>query len=183
MKRVHGQNIIRKRREEGPEPKRRRLSYLMDHLLIFPLSQSFRVESKKVPNDCFVCTLEYLSILDKGTAKMLRAFVTEKGVMPDQMLEILQYTLKGEYRSIKYELIPFESLQQLFELLPPSSATIIGFQRVANSVGHVVMLAKDVHNHVGIIDAQINQTCVGRGCEAYVQPFRHRPFLIFTYTS
>lgn len=179
MKRVHGQNIIRKRKEEQRAPKRRRVSYLQDHLVTFPLSQNFRVDSKKTPNDCFVCTLEYLSILDKNTARMLRTFITEKGVSPDQMLEVLRYTLRPGDK-IQYELIPFESIYQLFDLLPPSSATIIGFQRMSTSVGHVVLLAKDVDSKIGIIDAQVNETCVGKACDAYIAPYRNRPFLIFT---
>lgn len=182
MKRVHGENIIRKRKEEQSEPKRRRVSYLENHLLTFDLSHQFRVDSKKTPNDCFICTLEYLSILDKDTAKMLRAFVTEKGIHPDQMLNVLNYTLKDTYGKIQYELIPFDSIYQLFDLLAPSTATIIGLQRTSMGIGHVVLLAKDIHSHVGIIDAQINQTCVGKKCDEYVAPYLNRPLLIFTHS-
>lgn len=190
-KRIHEPpSILRKRGTKQRqlqgrvEVKRRRLTYLSDHLLIFQINQSFRVESKKTPNDCFVCTLEYLDILDNDMANMLRTFVTGKGVYIDQMLSVLKYTLRNKYRQIQNEYIPFDSIYLLFDLLVPSSATIIGFTRpgAMNNIGHIVLLAKDVNSRIGIIDPQMEFTCVQEQCEDYVKPFQNSPILIFTHS-
>jgi len=181
-KRPLQQSIVRKKTQQ---PKRRRLSYLQNHLLTFKLQSDFRVESKRTPNDCFLCTLEYVKILPKETAEMLRSFVYQKGVETEQMLSILKFSLKDKkkYTNIRMEMIePFDTIYQIIDLLSPSSATILGLQR-KNQIGHVVLLAKDIHNNVGIIDTQINQTCVGIQCNAYLKKFVDEPFLIFTHDS
>lgn len=179
-KRVHQQQMIRKRRSLEAEPKKRRISYLSNHLLIFDINDKFRVTSKKTPHDCFICTLQYLSILDNLAADMLRAFVTGRGATAEQMLTVLRLILKDKYKTIETERLPFDSIYQLFDLLEPSTATIIGLM-AANGQGHIALLAKDVNSRVGIVDPQTDQICVQEDCEAYVRPYRGQPILIFTH--
>ncbi len=180
-KRVHEQEIIRKKKQMMETiPKKRRTSYLSNHLLVFTINNTFRVQSRRMPMDCFICTLEYLRILDKDHADMFRALVTGRGATVDQMLAILRVILKEQYNKIESESLPFDSIYQLFELLTPSTATIVGF--VSNSgVGHIVLLAKDMNGRVGIIDPQEEKMCVQEYCEEFVRPYRNNPLFIFTH--
>lgn len=181
MKRPHSHSIIRKQKQQQPTPKRRRLSYLAEHLLVFPLDQSFSVKSKKKEYDCFICTIEYLKIIDPQTAETLRSFMTEqnRGVSVNQMLNILKLKLKKE--KIREDFVPFDSIYNIIELLKPSTATIIGLQETARDSGHVVLLAKDSYNRVGIIDPQASYMCMHNECDNYLLPFNKKPIIIFTY--
>jgi len=180
MKRPHSHNSIRKKKQQQPTPKRRKLSYLANHLLIFEIDQSFSVKSKKKEYDCFICTLEYLKIIDPQTAETLRAFIEEenRGVTVHQMLNILKLKLKKA--DIKEELVTFESIQYIFDLLKPSTATIIGLLESSGDTGHIVLLAKDSYGRVGIIDPQASYMCMHQECEKYIQPYRQQPIIIFT---
>lgn len=179
-KRTHEQQIIRKKKSFEKEPKKRRTSYLNNHLLVFPINNKFRVTSKKVPQDCFICTLQYLSILDELYADMLRTFIIGRGASIEQMLAVLRVVLKDDYKKIETETLPFDSIYQLFDLLTPSSATIVGFM-FPNSSGHIVLLAKDENSKIGIIDPQSDVMCVQEECDEYIKPYRNQPFLIFTH--
>lgn len=178
-KRPLQQDTLRKKKHIET-PKKRRTSYLQNHLLVFEINDKYRVDSKRTPFDCFVCTLQYLNILDKDYADMLRAFVVERGATIDQMLHILKVALKDKYTKIVPDMLPFDSIYQLFDLLTPSSATIVGLM-ADNGAGHIVLLAKDIHGEVGIIDPQTEQTCVKAACEKYVRPYKTNPLYIFTH--
>jgi hypothetical protein len=180
-KRVHQQQTIRKKKQDV-EPKRRRISYLSNHLLTFNIIDGYRVTSKKTPLDCFICTLQYLSIIDELMADMLRTFVTGKGIHIDQMIAVLRLALKNEYQRITTETLQFNSIYQLFDLLEPSTATIIGM-KTSSGLGHIVLLAKDINSNIGIIDPQIEKTCVRDECEEFIQPYRNHPILIFTHET
>lgn len=178
-KRIHQQQTIRKKKTLETEPKRRRVSYLSNHLLTFDINDQFRVASKKTPHDCFICTLQYLNILDELSANMLRTFVTGRGVTAEQMLSLLRLILKDKYKKIDTEYLTFDSIYQLFDLLEPSTATIIALSRPDG--GHIALLAKDINSRIGIIDPQADKTCVQEQCEDYIRPYRNKPILIFTH--
>jgi hypothetical protein len=179
-KRVHQQQLIRKRKSVETEPKKRRTSYLKDHLLIFPINDKFRVSSQKTPQDCFVCTLQYLSILDNLSADMLRTFVTGRGATVEQMIAVLRVVLRDTYDRIDTERVTFDTLYQLFDLLSPSTATIIGLSK-PSGLGHIVLLAKDANSRIGIVDPQSETICIQQQCDDYVRPYITEPILIFTH--
>jgi len=179
-KRVHQQQMIRKTKSlELPEPKKRRISYLSNHLLIFQVNNKFRIQ-QKTPYDCFICALQYLEILDATNADMLRTLVTDRGVSIEQMLVILRVVLKDQYTKVEAERLPFESISQLFDLLTPSTATIVGFMSKGGD-GHIVLLAKDNASRVGIIDPQANIMCTREDCDVYVKRYQNNPIYIFTH--
>lgn len=182
MKRPHSHNSIRKKKQQQkqPTPKKRRLSYFADHLLIFEIDQSFSVKSKKKEYDCFICSLEYLKIIDPQTAETLRAFIEEehRGVTVNQMLNILKLKLKKD--DINDELVPYESIQYIFDLLKPSTATIIGLLESTGDTGHIVLLAKDSYGRVGIVDPQASYMCMHQECDKYMKPYTQQPIIIFT---
>lgn len=152
--------------------------YLKD-LLIFPINDHFRVTSKKIVNDCFICTLEYLQILDPALAHLIRTLMGTEGLSYEKMLTILEYKLSSQYRSIHSVDVHFDKNFDLFEQLQPSEAMIVMLYNKTGNLHHITIFAKDNLGRACIVDPQIETICVADQCSDYLDHFRNDVLMTF----
>lgn len=175
--------IIRKTRTET-EPKRRRTSYLQNHLITFKIDREmlYRTYSKSM-TDCVICSFQFLKIVNSTEADYLRAQVERNGVTIDNILKIMNAKFKNKYFDIRMENVSFESVYQIADILPRSSATIVMFNvPKTGERGHMAILAKDAHGIPGLIDPQQRLALTGTDLERYVDKNWRTSFLIMTHS-
>lgn len=168
----------------------RSIAYLEKKLLMFPIDrQNFRVTSMRVPNDCFMCAIEYLKIITPKYSQSLKKILDVQnvgGVYIETMQGILTIGLLNTFKNIKHEFVTFGTLRYIREVMPNNTATIMGLYiwtgtKKIRPRGHIVLLIKDNFGNFGIFDAQSHYKCVTRqSCDDYLSDYEDHKILIFT---
>lgn len=180
---------IRKSKQQQllqPTRKKIRFTFLSpnEQLLYFKIPESIEVFSPRIPNDCVICSLQFLKIINSYEATDLRLRMikrnTADGISFDDIIIILGKKLQTKYKDIYFRDIPYSKAYLLFEAIPMEHAFVVGLHpKNGQSVGHMVILFKDHRGQIGLIDPQNDHVCINSECSKYLETFTHERLTVF----
>lgn len=177
---------IRKSIEQQRVIKKARFSFLgnKERLLFFPIPKTIDLGSPRVPNDCVICSLQFLKIINTSQAVQLRLqlinSMNNAGITINQIIHILTLKLEPKYTHIQFRDIPFIKANLLFEEIPNNNAFVVGLHpKNSYYVGHMIIFFKDSQGVVGLIDPQNEYYCTQTACMTYLNQFNNQVFTVF----
>lgn len=180
---------VRKSKQIEPQRKKTRFSFLgtNEEVIYFKIPSTIQAYSPRIPNDCVICSLSFLKVISNAQATQLRIALLNRpygvGISSEDIEHILTTKLKSKYDHIRHANIMFSTLDLLFHDIPRSHAIIVGLHpKDVNSIGHAVVLFKDMNGTLGLIDPQQDHICYDRDCVTYLSNYNPQTLTIFVGT-
>lgn len=177
---------VRKSQQSTQPPKKKiRFTFLNanEQLIFFKIPASIEVSSPRIPNDCVICSLQYLKIINSAEATELRIRMIQRntghGISIEDIIIVLGIKLQKNYKDIQFRDIPNSKAYLLFEAIPKEHAFVVGLHPKGSGIGHMVVFFKDHNGQLGLIDPQNDHICINNECLNYLGNFSDQMFTIF----
>lgn len=182
---------VRKNKQQLQQPARKKskLSFLgsKEQLIFFKVPSTIQVTSPRIPNDCVICSLEFLKIITVKEATDLRVQLIKRnsryGITIEEIIHLLKSKLQQRFKKIEFRNIPSTDDYLLFNEIPPSHAFIVGLHpEKSGNIGHMVIFFKDHQGQIGLIDPQADHVCLNQQCLDYLKDYSKDEMTIFIGT-
>lgn len=131
----------------------------------FPITDDNLYQFRKfvqVPRDCVINAMQLVKIVDERAADIMRILVGDKGVTPDQIIQIFQYTFRKKYI---FNLVEVPELLKMLEndlYFPRSTSIFVGIENKLDDGsidGHMILFGKNIGGQTINIDPQNPTLC------------------------
>lgn len=144
-------------RQRSPKPQ-----YILPY---FPITDDNLYQFRKfvqVPRDCVINAMQLVRIVDERAADIMRILVGDKGVTPDQIIQIFQYTFRKKYI---FNLVEVPELLKMLEndlYFPRLTSIFVGIENNLDDGSinkHMIIIGKNIGGQSINIDPQNPTLC------------------------